>query len=137
MGPISTNQEDRNWLCHSRMTVSFLNWGVHVWRPSHIFCPTSTTVETGPVTHSYSIASAPWEQEDFGCLEFYVVLESDHGIPGRFSSVLRRMNPESDNKVSYFDRITGSFTLENRACELEQRVHGCDRHRRGAVHLHD
>ena len=32
-------------LCHSRMTVSLLNWGVHVWRPSHILRPTPTTVE--------------------------------------------------------------------------------------------
>ena len=29
----------------------------------------------GAVTHSYSIASAPWEQEERGYLEFYVVLE--------------------------------------------------------------
>ena len=27
------------------MTVSFLNWGVHDWRPSHSLRPTPTTVE--------------------------------------------------------------------------------------------
>ena len=26
--------------------------------------------KTGPVTHAYSIASAPWEQEQYGYLEF-------------------------------------------------------------------
>ncbi len=71
--------------------------------------------KTGPVTHSYSIASAPWEQEEFGYLEFYVVLESDHGVSGRLSARFSMMNAEFDNQVSYFDRITGSFTLEDRA----------------------
>ena len=71
----------------------------------------------GPVTHSYSIASAPWEQEEFGYLEFYVVQESDHGLLGRLSTVLGRLNPDSDNTVSYFDRITGRFTLDDRAAD--------------------
>ena len=73
----------------------------------------------GPVTHSYSIASAPWEQEQYGYLEFYIVQELDHGAPGRLSSVFKRMDLVSDNKVSYFDRITGNFTLDARAANRE------------------
>ena len=70
----------------------------------------------GQVTHSYSIASAPWEQEERGCLEFYVVLEViKEGEYGRLSSVFMNMDPESNNEVTYFDRITGSFTLDHRA----------------------
>ena len=43
----------------------------------------------GAVTHSYSIASAPWEQEEHGYLEFYVVLEViKKNEFGRLSSVL-------------------------------------------------
>ena len=45
-----------DWLCHSRMTVSFLNWGVHVWRPSHIFRPTPTTVEPLRVSPPEAVA---------------------------------------------------------------------------------
>ena len=70
----------------------------------------------GPVTHSYSIASAPWEQEERGYLEFYVVLEViKQGEYGRLSSVFMNMDPETNNQVTYFDRITGSFTLDHRA----------------------
>jgi ferredoxin-NADP reductase len=71
--------------------------------------------KTGAVTHSYSIASAPWEQEEYGYLEFYVVLEviSDKKF-GRLSSVFMNLNPDLNNKVTYFDRITGSFTLDQR-----------------------
>src|ERR687891_2039412 len=40
----------------------------------------------GPVTHSYSIASAPFETGEHGCLEFYVVHEkADDGTLGRLS----------------------------------------------------
>ena len=69
----------------------------------------------GPVTHSYSIASAPWEQEANGWLEFYVVLEViKKGEVGRLSSVFLGLKPGTDDKVTYFDRITGSFTLDQR-----------------------
>ena len=69
----------------------------------------------GSVTHSYSIASAPWEQEANGWLEFYVVLEVvKKGEVGRVSPLLLGMKPGTDDKVTYFDRITGSFTLDHR-----------------------
>ena len=69
----------------------------------------------GPVTHSYSIASAPWEQEANGWLEFYVVLEGiKTGEVGRISPVFLGIKPGTDDKVTYFDRITGSFTLDHR-----------------------
>ena len=38
------------------LTVSFLNWGVHVWRPSHIFRPTPTTVEPLRVSPPEAVA---------------------------------------------------------------------------------
>ena len=69
----------------------------------------------GPVTHSYSIASAPFETEAHGGLEFYVVLEKDeHGTLGRLSSSFFEMGP-ANGKVAYVNRITGNFTLEKTA----------------------
>lgn len=69
----------------------------------------------GPVTHSYSIASAPFETGQHGCLEFYVVLEkADDGTFGRLSSSFFEMGP-GDDKITYVDRITGNFTLTRTA----------------------
>ena len=65
----------------------------------------------GPVMHSYSITSAPWETIERGCLEFYVVQETVGGVPGRLSTVLLGMPCCEDEPVSYVDRIVGSFTL--------------------------
>jgi ferredoxin-NADP reductase len=66
----------------------------------------------GPVTHSYSIASAPFETRQHGYLEFYVVLEKyDDGTPGRLSSSFFEMGAASDGTIRYVDRITGNFTL--------------------------
>lgn len=74
----------------------------------------------GPVTHSYSIASAPWEQEEYGYLEFYVVLEViKKGEFGRLSSVFFDLDPNTNNEITYFDRITGSFTLDQRTTSCE------------------
>lgn len=70
----------------------------------------------GPITHSYSISSAPFETKQTGYLEFYIILEKDeHGYPGRLTESLFRMNLETDNKITYVDRITGDFTLDKRA----------------------
>ncbi len=70
----------------------------------------------GPVTHSYSIFSPPFETRQNGYLEFYVVLEIDrHGNPGRLTESLFRIDPQGDNKVTYMDRIVGDFTLDKRA----------------------
>ncbi len=76
--------------------------------------------KTAPITHSYSIASAPWEQARYGYLEFYVVLMmSREGVSGRLSSMLLRMRPDDDCTLTYIDRIVGSFTLEERAAGFD------------------
>jgi ferredoxin-NADP reductase len=70
----------------------------------------------GPVTHSYSIASAPFETRDTGQLEFYVVLElDDKQTPGRLTGSLFEVDPPADDTLSYVNRITGTFTLDKRA----------------------
>lgn len=70
----------------------------------------------GPVTHSYTISSAPYETEERGWLEFYVILERDEsGNPGRLTESLFQMDPNTDNRVTYFYKITGDFTLDRRA----------------------
>lgn len=69
----------------------------------------------GPVTHSYSISSAPSETLEGGYLEFYVILERyPEGDLGRLTESLFQGRPD-DLTVSYFDRIAGNFTLEERA----------------------
>jgi len=70
----------------------------------------------GPVTHSYSIASAPFETEQKGHLEFYVILEIDEkGVKGRLTESMFRMSPGGDNKMVYYEKIAGDFTLDKRA----------------------
>ncbi|MBI4610338.1 MAG: hypothetical protein HY726_15165 [Candidatus Rokubacteria bacterium] len=70
----------------------------------------------GPVTHSYSIASAPFETRQHACLELYVVLETDrHGNPGRLTESFWRIDPKGDNAITYVNRIVGDFTLDKRA----------------------
>src|SRR5688500_391196 len=70
----------------------------------------------GTVTHSYSIASAPWETRELGHLEFYIVLEvGEQQYPGRLTESFFRMSPPSDDRVGYVDRIAGDFTLDKRA----------------------
>ncbi len=70
----------------------------------------------GAVTHSYSISSAPFETAETGYLEFYVVFEmQETGIPGRLSESLFHLDPHSDHTITYFNRITGEFTLGERA----------------------
>ena len=73
-------------------------------------------VRTGRVVRPYTIAAAPWEQEAYGYLEFYVVLElSRGGLSGRLSSVLLRMDTDNDRQLTYVERIVGTFTLAERA----------------------
>ncbi|MBI2359444.1 MAG: hypothetical protein HYV04_11195 [Deltaproteobacteria bacterium] len=73
-------------------------------------------VKRGPVTHSYSIASAPFETEEQGWLDFYVILEKDeNGLLGRLTESMFRMDAEKDNKLAYYDKIAGDFTLDKRA----------------------
>ncbi len=77
----------------------------------------------GPVTHSYSIASAPFETTEYGYLEFYVVLETDEfGEHGRLTGSLFGMHPLEDNKLTYVNRTAGDFTLEKRAKDFRSVV---------------
>ncbi len=70
----------------------------------------------GTVTHSYSIASAPWETRELGHLEFYIVLEvGEQQYPGRLTESFFRMRPPDDDRIGYVDRIAGDFTLDKRA----------------------
>jgi ferredoxin-NADP reductase len=70
----------------------------------------------GTVTHSYSIASAPFQTQEKGYLEFYVVLETDEEAqPGRLTDSLFRISDPSDSRLTYMDRIVGDFTLSKRA----------------------
>ena len=68
----------------------------------------------GPVTHSYSIASAPFETERSGHLEFYVVLERGD-VPGRLTESLFGIEAGGGDQIKYHDRIAGDFTLDKRA----------------------
>jgi ferredoxin-NADP reductase len=75
----------------------------------------------GPVSHAYSISSAPYETQQDGFLEFYVVRELDEdGRPGRLTESLFRIEPGADDQVIYFDRIAGDFTLPKRADGFSQ-----------------
>ena len=70
----------------------------------------------GPVTHSYSIASAPFETAEGKYLEFYVVLERDgHAELGRFTESLFRMERKGSDRLDYLERVVGNFTLARRA----------------------
>ena len=70
----------------------------------------------GPVSHSYSIASAPYETLFHRYLEFYVILQlDDKGQPGRFTESLFQMIPDGDNSITYFFKIAGEFTLDKHA----------------------
>lgn len=73
----------------------------------------------GAVTHSYSICSAPFETEENGWLEFYVILEMEGGVPGRLTESMFRMKPDGDNKIVYYEKIAGDFTLDKRAAGLK------------------
>ena len=80
-------------------------------------------IKRGPVTHSYSIASAPFETLEHLWIEFYVILEKDEkGVLGRLTESMFRMQPERDNKLIYFDKIAGDFTLDKRAVGFQNVV---------------
>ncbi|MFY9610411.1 MAG: hypothetical protein WAU45_17590 [Blastocatellia bacterium] len=74
----------------------------------------------GPVTHSYSIAAAPFEAARDNNLEFYVVIESgSDGALGRFTESLFRIESGGNDRLDYVDRIVGDFTLAKRAAGFE------------------
>jgi len=77
----------------------------------------------GSVTHPYSIASAPWETLEHGFIEFYITRDMGaHGLQGRLSEALFAIGPATSYVVTYFDRITGTFTLDDRASGFENVV---------------
>jgi ferredoxin-NADP reductase len=75
----------------------------------------------GPVTHSYSISSAPFESAQGNFLEFYVVLEQGRdGVLGRLTeSLFRGMEDHSNERLAFLERIVGDFTLAKRASGVE------------------
>jgi len=75
----------------------------------------------GSVTHSYSIASAPFEAAAGNFLEFYVVLERGRdGVLGRFTeSLFRGVEAHDNDRLAYVERIVGDFTLAKRAAGFE------------------
>jgi len=77
----------------------------------------------GPVTHSYSVSSAPYETAEKGWLEFYIILETyQDGEAGRLTESLFQLDPTEDNKIFYFTKIAGDFTLEKRARDFQNVV---------------
>jgi ferredoxin-NADP reductase len=68
----------------------------------------------GPVTHAYSIASAPYQTERDKYVEFLVVLEMASTL-GRFTESLFDMDPREGGEMLYVERIVGDFTLARRA----------------------
>jgi len=75
----------------------------------------------GPVTHSYSISSAPYETAREKYLEFYVVLERGvDGVLGRFTeSLFRGVEDHTNERLAFPERIVGDFTLPKRAAGFE------------------
>lgn len=67
----------------------------------------------GPVTHAYSLASAPAQTERDGYVEFLVVLEMASTL-GRFTESLFDMEPREGGSMRYVERIVGDFTLARR-----------------------
>ena len=67
----------------------------------------------GPVTRSYSIASAPCQTQSEGYVEFLVVLELANTL-GRFTESLFDMDPREGGSMRYVERIVGAFTLARR-----------------------
>jgi ferredoxin-NADP reductase len=80
------------------------------------------TPKLGPVTHSYSIASAPYETKESGELEIYVTLEKlGGGHFGRFTESLFKGSRTGDT-LGYVERIVGNFTLDQRAHDFDNVV---------------
>src|SRR6266852_5775393 len=75
----------------------------------------------GPVTHSYSVSSAPFETAQGNYLEFYVVLERDRdGVLGRLTeSLFRGVEDHTNERLAFLERIVGDFTLARRAAGFE------------------
>lgn len=68
----------------------------------------------GPVTHAYSIASAPFQAAAEGHLEFLVVLEMGDAL-GRLTESLFDAEEREGAPVGYVEHTAGDFTLARRA----------------------
>ncbi|HUL76940.1 MAG TPA: hypothetical protein VL691_06720 [Vicinamibacteria bacterium] len=68
----------------------------------------------GPVTHAYSIASAPFQTGRDGHLEFLVVLELGDAL-GRLTESLFDTDEREGGPLGYVERTAGDFTLARRA----------------------
>jgi ferredoxin-NADP reductase len=80
-------------------------------------------LKRGPVTHSYSIASAPFETRENGYLEFFVALESvENESADLFSESLFIPEAQFDHTVHYVNEMRGTFTLADRAAGFENVV---------------
>ncbi|MBI3194434.1 MAG: hypothetical protein HYZ34_08225 [Ignavibacteriae bacterium] len=67
----------------------------------------------GTVTHSYSIASSPYETKQNGYLEFYIALEMmEPGRYGRLTESFFQIEKDVDDKLQFVNKITGEFTLD-------------------------
>jgi len=79
--------------------------------------------KTSSVTHSYSLASAPFETRERGEIEIYITLEKlDEGRFGRFTESLFASRPHVGDHLGYVDRIVGTFTLDQRAADADHVV---------------
>lgn len=84
---------------------------------------TDGSPKLGPVTHSYSIASAPCETKESGEIEIYITLERySDGQLGRFTESLFHASPHVGDSLGYVERIVGNFTLDDRARDAEHVV---------------
>jgi len=68
----------------------------------------------GPVTHAYSIASAPFQTGRDAYLEFLVVLELGDAL-GRLTESLFDTEEREGGTLGYVERTAGDFTLARRA----------------------
>ena len=74
----------------------------------------------GTVVHDYSISSAPHETLEEFYLEFYIAFEMiDRGVKGRFSESVFNTDSESDDTISYMNKVAGEFTLDKSAAGFE------------------
>jgi ferredoxin-NADP reductase len=74
----------------------------------------------GPLTHSFSITSAPSDTSEHGWIEFFVGLDQGlHGLPGRLSEALFGTDTETGCDLTYYDAVTGTFTLDKMAQDAQ------------------
>lgn len=74
----------------------------------------------GTVTHHFSIASAPYQTLEHGYIELYIANQLiETNIPGIFSDSLFHIDVEYGDKIFYLNKMSGDFTLEQRAKDFD------------------